>query len=217
MSDKTIGLTNAELEITQKLQMHFPRGILSPEEIKRWSGYLKEILNAKLTRMLKEKDCLPIGRPFMTVKLGVYSSIEEIRQAILSDGKKIEMYAERILDKVVISSRKTGLYLYEVMVGELGFTSSACWEDIHNQALRYKFDKCPRDAGPLAFKKCHDGKRRIIGMDSVNIQSSLHSGVDLGVLRLGSDGGVPCLFYCNASRLWDLDEVFVLTGPPFED
>ncbi len=37
MSDKA-NLTNAELELTQRIQMHFPRGVLSSEVLKKWNS-----------------------------------------------------------------------------------------------------------------------------------------------------------------------------------
>lgn len=45
-SDKT--LSNAELELTQKLQMHFPRGIISPDVLKQWNACQKEAITARL-------------------------------------------------------------------------------------------------------------------------------------------------------------------------
>lgn len=45
MSDKT--MSNAELEFTQKLQMNFPRGILSVEVLRRWNGCPAEVIRAK--------------------------------------------------------------------------------------------------------------------------------------------------------------------------
>lgn len=46
MCNKTC-LTNAELELTQKMQMHFPRG-LDPEIVRAWNGCTKEVLIARL-------------------------------------------------------------------------------------------------------------------------------------------------------------------------
>ena len=49
MSDKA-SLSNAELELTQRIQLHFPRGVLSPEELKFWNGCEKEVLSAELAK-----------------------------------------------------------------------------------------------------------------------------------------------------------------------
>ncbi|MFH0819888.1 MAG: hypothetical protein V1892_02550 [bacterium] len=46
ISDKT--LNNAELELTQKLQMHFPRGVISPDVLKQWNTCQKEAITARL-------------------------------------------------------------------------------------------------------------------------------------------------------------------------
>ncbi len=49
MSDKAT-LSNAELELTQRIQMHFPRGVLSAEILKQWNGCPAEIITAVITR-----------------------------------------------------------------------------------------------------------------------------------------------------------------------
>ena len=51
MSNKA--LTNGELELTQKIQTHFPRGI-SPELIASWNGCPKELLMARLTDIFSQ-------------------------------------------------------------------------------------------------------------------------------------------------------------------
>ncbi|MFA4890334.1 MAG: hypothetical protein WC587_01730 [Candidatus Paceibacterota bacterium] len=41
-------LSNAELELTQKIQMHFPRGIISLDVLKAWNSSKKELITARL-------------------------------------------------------------------------------------------------------------------------------------------------------------------------
>lgn len=43
-------LTNAELELTQRIQIHFPRGVIPAGILEQWNGCPKEVL----TRRLKE-------------------------------------------------------------------------------------------------------------------------------------------------------------------
>lgn len=52
MSDKA--LSNAELELTQKIQMHFPRGVISPEVLGKWNGCSKEALTVRLTEAFSQ-------------------------------------------------------------------------------------------------------------------------------------------------------------------
>ena len=47
MNDKA--LSNAEMELTQKIQMHFPRGVITVGVLQKWSGCPKEVLTARLT------------------------------------------------------------------------------------------------------------------------------------------------------------------------
>lgn len=54
-SDKA--LSNAELELTQKAQMQFPRGLINPEIIHAWNGCSKEMIKE---RMLKAFGEMPI-------------------------------------------------------------------------------------------------------------------------------------------------------------
>ena len=50
MSDKA-NLSNAELELTQRIQMHFPRGVLSAEVLKQWNGCPAEIITAAVAKV----------------------------------------------------------------------------------------------------------------------------------------------------------------------
>lgn len=50
MSDKA-NLSNAELELIQRIQMHFPRGVLSAEVLKQWNGCPAEIITAAVAKV----------------------------------------------------------------------------------------------------------------------------------------------------------------------
>ncbi|OGC04397.1 hypothetical protein A2276_08635 [candidate division WOR-1 bacterium RIFOXYA12_FULL_43_27] len=50
MSDKAL-ISDAELELTQKIQMHFPRGVIPAEVLMKWNGCPKDIITAKLTEV----------------------------------------------------------------------------------------------------------------------------------------------------------------------
>ncbi|MEK9174683.1 MAG: hypothetical protein AAB725_01805 [Patescibacteria group bacterium] len=49
MSDKA--LTNAELELTQRMQMHFPRGVIPPKMLAFWNSCPKEVLTQKMVEV----------------------------------------------------------------------------------------------------------------------------------------------------------------------
>lgn len=59
MSDKA-RLSNAELELTQRIQMHFPRGVLSTETLRQWNGCSGEIIMALIAKAFGASlDLLP--------------------------------------------------------------------------------------------------------------------------------------------------------------
>ena len=51
-SDKA--LSSAELELTQKIQMHFPRGVIPAEELKKWNGCKTDFLTKYLVECLSK-------------------------------------------------------------------------------------------------------------------------------------------------------------------
>lgn len=57
MSDKT--LTNTELELTQRFQLHFPRGI-DPRIVQEWNGYPKEMLTTYLASFLQNRGQMQV-------------------------------------------------------------------------------------------------------------------------------------------------------------
>src|SRR3989344_8520458 len=63
MSDKA--LSNAELELTQRIQMHFPRGAIPSEVLMRWNGCSVEILTARLAQVFKEIPVSPAPQPLL--------------------------------------------------------------------------------------------------------------------------------------------------------
>jgi hypothetical protein len=59
MSDKTL-LSNAELELTQKMQMHFPRGVIPTEVIKELNGLRVEDLSSRLQRFILNRGRMQV-------------------------------------------------------------------------------------------------------------------------------------------------------------
>jgi len=68
MSNKT-NLTNAELELTQKIQLHFPRGI-DPDIVNVWNGQPKEVITAAAMEIFSRMPTKPSILEFVgTVKV----------------------------------------------------------------------------------------------------------------------------------------------------
>jgi hypothetical protein len=62
-SDKT--LSNTELELTQKIQMHFPRGVISAGVLKQWNGCKAEIITACLTEAFSKGPKIIKSEPLL--------------------------------------------------------------------------------------------------------------------------------------------------------
>jgi hypothetical protein len=60
MNDKALGLTNTELELTQRIQMFFPRGIIPMEVLKEWNGCKKEIITKKILEFFSQRLEMPL-------------------------------------------------------------------------------------------------------------------------------------------------------------
>lgn len=63
MSNKALLLTNAELELTQRMQMHFPRGTLPQDILEYWNSCPKETLAQAVTDVFNKKPENQILRP----------------------------------------------------------------------------------------------------------------------------------------------------------
>lgn len=63
MSNKAC-LTNAELELTQRIQTHFPRGIMSVEVLQKWNGCSAEVITKRCIEAF-EKFPKPVLEPLL--------------------------------------------------------------------------------------------------------------------------------------------------------
>lgn len=147
------------------------------------------------------------GRFFMTVTLG---TVTELRQAILSSGKKISEYAGQILEKIEISQDKVEIDLWEVTGAELGFTEAVSRSAIYQRAFELGFEKSPAEGVALSRIKCGDGKWRIGGMEPL-------TGSDGGLRLLSLDGDDGDLWlracYDYPGCLWSPGSVWFFVRP----
>ncbi len=56
MNDKT--LSRVELELTQKIQMHFPCGVIPVHILQAWNGCSKEVLTARLLEVFSDMSLI---------------------------------------------------------------------------------------------------------------------------------------------------------------
>jgi hypothetical protein len=155
-------------------------------------------------------DALTVGKLFMTVKLGQYSTIDVLRKAITTAGKKISRDAKQILGKITISAVEEEIDLWEVTGAELGFTEVVSRKDIYKRAVELGFAICPAEAIALARIQYNDGKWRIGGMESIT-----GSNGGFFVFHLSSDGD-DLYFdagYGFPNHLWDPGHAWLFARP----
>ncbi len=150
------------------------------------------------------------GRFFMTVTLGTYPTVADLRKTILSSGKKIGGYADQILEKIEISPEKVEVDLWEITGFELGFTEAVPRSAIYQRVFEIGFEQSSAEGIALSRIECVDKKLRIGGMAPI-----ADSGGDLGLLYLSSyDGDLWLLtYYDGPGLLWDPGFVWLFVRP----
>jgi len=149
------------------------------------------------------------GKPFMTVRLNRFSSIEAICQAIVASGKKISDYANQILRKISLSVTAEDVELFEVTVAELGFDKATELEIVFKRILDVGYVFCPAEAMALARIECNDGKWRMGAVELI-----ADSDGDLHVLSLGGLDGLWLYTHCvSPDFLLHPDYVLVVALP----
>lgn len=85
MSDKA--LTRAELELTQRVQLFFPAGVIPPDVIARWNGCPRSILEDVLTKRLAEVFSVPPDRNWSRLPVAdfVHDMARKKRWTLLED------------------------------------------------------------------------------------------------------------------------------------
>lgn len=86
MSDKI--LSNAELELTQKIQMHFPRGIISQEIIAEWNGCPKEKITEALVEVFGKSPRGPLLEFLGTVTITARTERFVAKEKFVVDTKR---------------------------------------------------------------------------------------------------------------------------------
>jgi hypothetical protein len=182
-SDKA--LNSATLELTQKLQMHFPRDI-APDVLKAWNGYSTDLLTECLAGVFgkmptEQAPTIPEFKVFRTIKGGSRKSVEDFEKALEEDKYQIGTYATQILKKVAAPQVDTELDLVVVTVRDLGFTKNTRFDAICEMADSFGLEKCPAWVGPelrLQYADQPQGEWLVIAMEPLT--------VSVGRLRLFS-------------------------------
>jgi hypothetical protein len=144
MSDKT--LSNTELELTQKIQMHFPRGVISAEVLKQWNGCKAEIITACLTevfskgpKIIKFEPLLEllgtislsaIAGKFIVKERFAVNTSDDAEVKIFGRSKDFDLYFLDVIEESIAESTLRGQRLRKgsvdgPIIGELGGSEKA--------------------------------------------------------------------------------------------
>lgn len=147
------------------------------------------------------------GKPFMTVNLGQYSTIEALCSAIVANDKN---YATRVFEKISFGAIGEDVELYEVTVAELGFGRATAIEIVWKQALDVGYILCPVEAMALAYIQCNDKKRRLPFTELISYRDgSIH----IPCMYSDSRGTWLTTVYVGPGYLLYPDEVLVVALP----
>lgn len=149
-SDKA--LTNAELELTQRIQMYFPRGLLSSEKLHQWNSCPRAVLARHLAKML-QGDPNELDPHFPVWKtVGVWEghkTPDDFRQALKQSGVRIGGSADDILGRTeypaslsLFERREVKYDLALVSLGEMGLRNGARLDEILKRAAEFGLDPC---------------------------------------------------------------------------
>jgi hypothetical protein len=109
-----------------------------------------------------------IGRPLMSVTLGSYPTMPDLRSALDATGYASAGLPAGLLDQVPISRDRIRLDLFEVTAEELGFSNRVSQASIYRRAKAYGFVRVPAEAAlllRLRHKKQRRGEWLHVGMD----------------------------------------------------
>jgi hypothetical protein len=138
------------------------------------------------------RDELVVSKPvrvwktWMTVKVGTFKNVEEIRQAIKAGGHFIGDWANDILGKPAfkVSETEQDIELVNVSVEELGFKDGARYADTCKRAFELGLEYCPAEVGPQWCIQQPKGVPVIVAMEAI-----IGSDTDLHLFDINRDGG----------------------------
>lgn len=227
MSDKALKpqLTDGELELTQKMQIHFPRGRISVDRIQHWSSCPVEELTERLEKALQQPtfevapEYLPIWRKF---RVGGLDKIQ-IRTELKKVGRKLSDWGDKLFESEEhkVSLTPSDTFFARVNLSFLGFKKSPCTKDWltaeffagwSKKHLRdgWVMELCEREDGPsigYQYTTQPNGEVLWVAHKPVVVVGDAHvwrvvRGVD-GRLWLHAD----C---ANPAREWALDDEMLL-------
>lgn len=93
----------------------------------------------KLQRILKDAFYWVL-RIWKTIKLGTFTTVNDLKKAIEEKGYTIDGYMDYVFDNMTISEEKTDIDLIIVSVEELGFWKGETYENVCAKGLEFGLD-----------------------------------------------------------------------------
>lgn len=106
-----------------------------------------------------------------TVKLGLYNTADEYREALKKADYRIGKWANDILGKTHCAKQEMEVDLIVASVGELGFTRRGQYKDICARAVEMDLALCPPEVGPalpLAYDEQPKDECLIVAMKAIS-------------------------------------------------
>lgn len=166
MSDKALikpPLTDGELELTQKIQTHFPRGRISSDRIHYWNGCRTEELTFRLEQVFQElkfevaPEYLPIWKKFRVGGLDkpqLRARLKEAKREVSEWGNKFHNHED-----FTTSLEPKDVFFARVNLAFLGFKKNPTTKDwLHAEFFAewsrkhlqdgWAIELCEREDGP---------------------------------------------------------------------
>jgi len=147
-----------------------------------------------------------------TINIGTYSSVEDLKQAILNAGFKIGDWAEDVLNNssFTLATEKKEVNLVKITPKELGFNNGALREDIYKKAIDAELELCPLEVGPqlrLQYKDQPRLESLQIGMEPQKDSDGHES--EFRVVHGGDDFIWLVGDHKHPDDFWGADEPFI--------
>lgn len=126
----------------------------------------------ELNKFLRKENPWETPETFIELEIGIYRSVETLREALKDDGVCITKGADDILGKTKLFRPKKILELIVISVKELGFLHGAQREQIYEAAKNLDLGLCPAEVGPYLCLQYQDQPDLIVAMEPIPISNS---------------------------------------------
>jgi hypothetical protein len=185
------------------------------EKMQEWIENPKELQKALKESLLPFPPVIPRElEVWKSIKIGGFSNVNEVREAIKKAGMNINNPADLLLEKIPLAKEQSTIKLVCLSMKDLGFNEDGAKnEEIFNRAKEMGLELCPAEVGPqlrLQYKDQPNEEFIMIAMEPIAVSNSfslffiMNGGTDLW---LASHIGQLNSFWTRFSRF-----VFVIPG-----